>query len=65
VLHDGFLHAIWRTDANGVLVRHTPLSRRALGSIAAEGRRLARFLELGVTEARLEPVSPRDPRRGG
>jgi hypothetical protein len=65
VLHDGFLQAIWRADSGGVLVRHTPLSSRALGSVAAEGRRLARFLELDVAAVRLEPLSPRGLRRGG
>ena len=65
VLHEGFLRAIWRADANGVLVRHTPLTKKALGAVAAEGRRLARFLELNSAEVRLEPLSRRGPHRGG
>jgi hypothetical protein len=37
-------------------VRHLPLTQRATGAVAAEGRRLARFL--GVEPVvRLEPVS--------
>ena len=46
VLHDGVVRAIWRAEAGGVVVRHVPLPKRGLAAIAAEGRRLARFLEL-------------------
>ena len=56
VLHDGWCAAIWRAEPGGVVVRHVPLAKRAVASIAAEGRRLARFLGVG-TDVRLEPVS--------
>ncbi len=56
VLHDGGVRAIWRAEPGGVVVRHVPLPKRALASIAAEGRRLGRFLEVGP-DVRLEPVS--------
>ena len=63
VLHDGVVRGTWRAAPDGVVVRHVPLSRRALAAVAAEGRRLARFL--GVAPAlRLEPVSRGGPRRG-
>ncbi len=57
VLHDGRARAVWRAKPGGLVVRHVPLAKRSAAAIAAEGRRLARFLELGV-EVRLEPVSP-------
>ena len=64
VLHDGVVRGIWRAAPDSMLVRHVPLSRRGLAAVAAEGRRLARFL--GVAPAvRLEPVSRRGPHRGG
>ena len=56
VLHDGTVRAIWRSEPGGVVVRHMPLAKRAVASIAAEGGRLARFLEIG-SDVRLEPVS--------
>ena len=56
VLYDGDTRAIWRAERGGVVVRHVPLQKRAVASIAAEGRRLGRFLEVG-TDVRLEPVS--------
>jgi hypothetical protein len=56
VLHDGVVRAIWRTEADGIVVRHVPLPKRGLAAIAAEGRRLARFLELGA-DVQLKPVS--------
>ncbi len=48
----------------GLVVRHVPLAKRGLAAISAEGRRLARFLELEprrATRAR-QPVRPA-PRR--
>jgi Winged helix DNA-binding domain len=56
VLHDGLVRGAWRVQPDGLAVRHVPLAKRGLAAIAAEGRRLARFLgtEAGV---RLEPVS--------
>ena len=56
VLHDGGVRAIWRAEPGCLIVRHVPLPKRALASIAAEGRRLGRFLEVGP-DVRLEPVS--------
>ena len=56
VLHDGGVRAIWRAEPGCLIVRHVPLPKRALASIAAEGRRLGRFLEVG-SDVRLEPVS--------
>jgi len=57
VLHDGCVRARWRAGSGGLVVRHVPLPQRALAAIGAEGRRLARFLEL-KPDVRLEPVSP-------
>ena len=57
VLHDGVVRGIWRAEPDGPVVRHVPLPKRTLASLAAEARRLARFL--GVPpEVRLLPVSP-------
>jgi hypothetical protein len=57
VLHNGTVRAIWRAQAGGLLVRHVPMAKRGLAAIGAEGRRVARFLEL-EPDVRLEPVSP-------
>jgi len=57
VLHDGRVRGTWRAGPTGLVVRHVPLAKRTLTAIAAEGRRLARFLELDP-DVRLEPVSP-------
>ena len=56
VLHDGLVCAVWRAEADGIVVRHVPLSKKAVASVAAEGRRLARFLGLAA-DVRLAPVS--------
>jgi hypothetical protein len=56
VLHDGAVRGVWRAEAGGIVVRHLPLAKRALASVAAEGRRLARFLEIEAA-VRLMPVS--------
>jgi len=61
VLHDGFVAATWRLDAGALVVRHVGrLSKRAASSIAAEGRRLVRFLAGAggdpEGEVRFEPV---------
>ncbi len=58
VLHDGFLRAVWRAGENGLVVRHVGLPKRAQATVAAEGRRLLRFLESESQEVRLERVSP-------
>jgi hypothetical protein len=64
VLHDGVVRAIWRAQDEGIVVRHVALPKRGLAAIAAEGRRLARFLELEA-DVRLASVSCRDRRRDG
>jgi DNA glycosylase AlkZ-like len=56
VLHDGLVRAIWRAEPDGIVVRHVPLSKRAVASVAAEGRRLARFLGFAA-DVQLTPVS--------
>ena len=57
VLHDGRIRGTWRAGPGGLVVRHVPLAKRSVAAIAAEGRRLARFLEVDL-EVRLEPLSP-------
>ena len=57
VLHDGRVRGRWRSGPGGVVVRHVPLTKQGVAAVAAEGRRLARFLELDV-DVQLEPVSP-------
>jgi hypothetical protein len=51
VLHDGFLRGVWRLDGDRakdavtLVISHArPLTKRAQASLAAEGRRLLRFL---------------------
>jgi Winged helix DNA-binding domain len=56
VLHDGSVRGVWRAEPGGLLVRHVPLAKRALASVAAEARRLARFLG-SEGDVRLDPVS--------
>jgi hypothetical protein len=56
VLHDGLVRARWRRRNGEVVVVHVPLPKRALASVAAGGRRLARFL--GDADVRLERVRP-------
>ena len=56
VLHDGTVRGRWRAEHDRLAVRHVPLAQRRLAAIAAEGRRLARFLGVDV-DVRLEPVS--------
>jgi Winged helix DNA-binding domain len=55
VLHDGLVRAMWSRGDGALVVRHVRLPKRALASIAAEGRRLSRFLANG--EVRLEELS--------
>jgi winged helix DNA-binding protein len=46
VLHDGVVRGVWRLEPETLTVRHVEgLPKKALAAIAAEGRRLARFLE--------------------
>jgi hypothetical protein len=44
VLHDGLIRGMWRRRDDELVVRHVPLPKRGVTSIAAESRRLARFL---------------------
>ena len=62
--HDGIVSAVWRLEPDGLVVRHVPRPKRVLASIAAEGRRLARFLEADSRRAArsAQPVRPA-PRR--
>ena len=53
VLDDGIVRGRWRLEAEGVVVRYVSLPKRALASITAEGRRLARFLEADAPDVRL------------
>jgi hypothetical protein len=59
VSHDGFLAGTWsieRTDSSAVLVVRpvVKLSQRAAAAVAAEGRRLLRFLEPDADRAALD-----------
>lgn len=56
VFQDGMVRGVWRTQADGLVVRHVPLPKRVLAAITAEGRRFVRFLDLGA-DVRLEPLS--------
>ena len=44
VLVDGFARAVWQPEDGALVVSHLPLPQRALAAVAAEGRRLLRFL---------------------
>jgi hypothetical protein len=53
VLHDGFLFGTWRLEEDGgratLVVEHAGrLTKRAAGSLGAEGRRLLRFVAAGA-----------------
>jgi hypothetical protein len=57
VLHDGLVRGRWRAEPEALTVIHVDgLPRKALSAIAAEGRRLARFLE-AAPDVRLLPLS--------
>lgn len=63
VLHDGFLCGIWRVDRDAgsttLVVNHVErLTKRATATLAAEGRRLLRFLaaEADTHDIRFVPV---------
>jgi hypothetical protein len=59
VLHDSIVSAVWRLEPEALVVRHVErLSKKALAAIAAEGRRLARFLEAEPPEVSLVPLDP-------
>ena len=54
VLYDGVVRGVWRLEPDALVVRHVDrLPKKALASIAAEGRRLARFLEGEPPDVRL------------
>jgi hypothetical protein len=54
VLHDGVVRGRWRLEGEGLVVNHVDgLSKKALAAIAAEGRRLARFLEAPAADVRV------------
>jgi hypothetical protein len=58
VMADGLVSAVWRLEPDGLVVSHVPgLPKRVLASIAAEGRRLARFLE-AAPDVRLVALTP-------
>jgi DNA glycosylase AlkZ-like len=57
VLHDGFLCGVWRRFDDGLVVRHVSLPKRAQNAVAAEGRRLLRFLGAEAREVRLLALS--------
>jgi hypothetical protein len=54
VLVDGEVRASWVVVGDVVEVRHQRLAKRALASVAAEGRRLATFL--GASDVRVLPA---------
>jgi hypothetical protein len=57
VLVDGLVRAVWHPVDDGLVVRtFGPLPKRAAASVAAEGRRLLRFLEADGTEVRVEAL---------
>jgi len=57
VLADGVVSAVWRIQPDGLVVSHVPgMPKRLLASLAAEGRRLARFL--GARDVRLVALNP-------
>jgi Winged helix DNA-binding domain len=66
VLHDGFVCGTWRMDGNrdgetaALVVDHAPgLNPRARSALAAEGRRLLRFLapDAGARDVRFAALS--------
>jgi hypothetical protein len=57
VLHDGLVCALWRLDGEGasatMTIKHGPrLAKKTTGALAAEGRRLLRFLGAANREVR-------------
>ena len=49
VLDDGFVCGTWRIEDGTLVVEHVePLTKRRQSRIAAEGRRLLRFLDPGA-----------------
>ena len=62
MLADGLVSGVWRLEPDGLAVSHVAgLPKRLLAAIAAEGRRLARFLDsggAGRAARRAQPVRP-------
>jgi hypothetical protein len=59
VLHDGLVGGVWRLEPQALVVRHVErLPTRAVAAVAAEGRRLARFLEAEPRDVRLVALTP-------
>ena len=60
MLHDdGVVSGRWRLETEGLVVCHVDrLRRNALATIAAEGRKLARFLGAEAPSMRLTPLRP-------
>jgi hypothetical protein len=57
VLHDGVVRARWRLQPEELTVLHVDdLPKKAVAAIAAEARRLARFLEAERTAVTLRPL---------
>ena len=64
VLVDGLVTGTWVIEvdhdsgAATLVVHHTPITKRALGALTAEGRRLVRFREPGAAahDVRLVPL---------
>ena len=57
LLVDGAVRAVWRADDQALVVRHAgSLSKRAAAAVAAEGRRLLRFLGRDTRDVRLEAL---------
>ena len=54
VLHDGLVCGVWRLEPQALVVRHLErLPKKAHAAVAAEGRRLARFLAAEPPDVRL------------
>jgi hypothetical protein len=57
VLEDGVLWGTWRLDDAALHIAHVgPRTKRVLGAVAAEGRRLLRFLGADVRDVRFTAV---------
>ena len=45
MLIGGLVAAVWRPEERDLVLGHLPLPKRSLASVAAEARRLLRFLQ--------------------
>ena len=57
VLVDGTVSAVWQLEPGRLVVSHVPMPKRAAASVAAEGRRVLRFLPTDVRDVKLVAVS--------